>query len=302
MKKKIAITGLSGVIGKGLLSMFPAENWDVIDLFHTSPSYKSKNIQSIKVNLLNDSEVQTALETSKPDYILHMAAATHIDECQKDKIHGKNGKVWKLNVEATKSIITAAKKIGSTVVYLSTESVFGQSKQSCPLEMATRNPVSWYGFTKAVAEEEVIELGDRGVILRSVVAYSLDRSIPTIYAQMANEFLKGENWFAVTDQYFTPTVINDIQNGIYQTLARDLQGVIHIVNPQLITPYHFAKKIAKHLGYDEDLVLPKTLEEYFGLQRAGYRLRYACLDATLSSKKLGFTPQTIDEVLFKENA
>ena len=90
--KKIAITGMSGVIGGKLAKELRGDK--IIDLYHTK---KYKGIAKITKHLYFDlqetSKIQETLKLANPDVIIHLAAITHIDRCEKDRRAGKNGKV-----------------------------------------------------------------------------------------------------------------------------------------------------------------------------------------------------------------
>jgi dTDP-4-dehydrorhamnose reductase len=126
-KKRIAITGLNGVIGKKLADALTSDSF-VIDLYHNTSS-KNKANKRIFLDLSKKRNIAKALDEAMPDIIVHMAAITHIDGCEDDRKKGKEGIVWKVNVEGTNEIARFASKNNVPIIFLSTECVFDGKKE-----------------------------------------------------------------------------------------------------------------------------------------------------------------------------
>ncbi len=303
MKKVIAITGLSGVLGKKLLESLPSsfkKEYEFIDLYHSkriSISDPNISISHQKIDLNEKLTITQILAKINPSVIIHLAAVTHIDKCEKDKNNGKNGLVWQINVTATKKIVEFCKKNNVHLIYLSTECVFdGKSKKSY-LEKSKTNPINWYGNTKAHAEQIIMESNIAWTIIRSVIAYDLDESVPSIFSAINNSFKKNTHFSVVSDQKFTPTFIPDIYKSIWRVIKNNQLGIFHITPPNSITPYQFAIAIGKHFGYDLSLVRKQRMIEYMGVDSAKLRLKNASLDSKASAQSLKFKPKNILDAL-----
>ena len=292
--KKIAVTRLSGVVGKEFVKELVKE-FSVYDLYHTTPTKtKSKKIVNCKLDLTNLPKISKVLGEISPDIILHLAAITHIDRCEEDKLNGKNGIVWKVNVDATKEISKYAQKRKKKLVFFSTECVFDGVRRS-NRENDTPNPKNWYGTTKREAENAVI-LSRNSTIIRSVIAYKENDEGKTLLGAILNQLKTGSKFSMVNDQMTNPTYIQDIVNGTVKAIKKDVSGILHIVTDTRITPYNFALKVAKHFGYDSKTIEGKSLLKYLGKKRAKTRLKNSCLNGRKSSQTLNFTPMTVDEV------
>lgn len=303
MKKVIAITGLNGVLGKKLLESLPSsfkKEYEFIDLYHSkriSISDPNISISHQKIDLNEKLTIIKILAKINPSVIIHLAAVTHIDKCEKDKKNGKNGLVWQINVTATKKIVEFCKKNNVHLIYLSTECVFdGKSKKSY-LEKSKTNPINWYGNTKAHAEQIIMESNIAWTIIRSVIAYDLDESVPSIFSSINNSFKKNTHFSVVSDQKFTPTFIPDIYKSIWRVIKNNQLGIFHITPPNSITPYQFAIAIGKHFGYDLSLVRKQRMIEYMGVDSAKLRLKNASLDSKASAQSLKFKPKNILDAL-----
>lgn len=292
--KKIAITGLSGVIGK-VLSKNLNEYSEIIDLFNHKRSYGSKKFH-VKLDLLKKDRIYKVLQKVNPDVIVHMAAKTHIDACEEDKKRGKKGNTWKLNVDATTEIARYCRDYKKFIIFLSTECVF-DGKRKFFGEKAKKNPINWYGFTKSEAEDIIMSSGIRFAIVRSVVAYHENDFGKTIYGQILSKLKSKKPVSAVYDQQFTPTHTDDIVFAIKKIIDNNLTGIYHVAPKKSLSPYDFAKIVAKKNNYSYSTILKKDLVSFYDLKRASLRLKNASLSAKVSNKKLGFTPKNPENIL-----
>jgi len=296
MIKKIGITGLSGVIG-GILGENLPRNIQVIDLFHNTKFDKSvKNVEHKKINLKNKIEIQQALKDIKPDLIIHLAAITHIDKCEKDRKNGKKGIVWKINVEGTSEIAKFCAQHKIHLIFLSTECVF-DGKQKYFSENAKKNPINWYGATKSEAEDIILASGAPATIIRSVVAYHKNDRNKTIYGKILSQLKENKTFSVVDDQLFTPTHTYDIVRAINKAIRYNLLGVYHVAPKRRLSPYEFAKIIAKSNNFPLNLLKRTTLRSYYDSRREVLRLKNACLLGKKSNRVLNLVPKNPEEVI-----
>jgi dTDP-4-dehydrorhamnose reductase len=284
--KRLAITGLSGVIGTVLLHQTQNFEYQIYDLYHTQLCGGKNRIKKhIPFNLLQRDHIIRTLDSIKPDKIVHMAAITHIDPCEQDKKYGKNGIVWKINVEGTREIVKFCLKNRVPIIYLSTECVF-DGKNDFYDEFSKKNPINWYGQTKSEAEDILLSSGAKATIIRSVMAYHTNDNSKTIFGKIYDG-LKNRGYIqGVTDQFITPTHIYDITQAIEYCITHDTSGIFHISPNVAITPYEFALLIAKKYGYQSSQVDKITLEKFYGSYGASLRLRHACLWGKSSNNSL----------------
>lgn len=284
--KRIAVTGLTGVIGK-VLSDELNEAHRLIDLYHLSKHKDRKVKNHISIDLTKKRSISKALTEAHPEVVVHMAAITHIDVCEEDKKRGKNGLVWKVNVEGTREVASYCAKNDIPLVFLSTECVFDGKKDFFE-EKSKKNPINWYGVTKSEAEEEILRSGARSAIIRSVVAYHKDDNERTIYGKILKNLKQEKEFFSVDDQLFTPTYTYDIVRAINRVIDRDLFGVFHVAPSTSLTPYDFALIVAKKNEFSKKLIKKTSLDLFYGPEKASLRLKNSSLSSEKSRKALGF--------------
>lgn len=293
---KIAITGLNGVIGQILAQELSPQD-QIFDLYHKKKFIGTNlKIKHIKFNLLDKTQVRDVLDKINPDVIIHLAAVTHIDKCEKDKKNGEHGIVWRTNVVGTQLIAEYCAENGAHMIFLSTECVFDGKKRFFD-EKSKKNPINWYGLTKDEAEEAVTISKAKAAILRSVVTYNHNDNGKTIFGKILKDLKSGKTIGAVGDQNITPTNTFDIVKAIMIISKKRLSGIYHVAPRKSITPYEMAKLIAKKYNYPTSRIKKNTLISFYGKERASLRLKNASLSGRKSEKKLNFTPLHPKEAL-----
>lgn len=294
--KKIAITGLSGVVGQVLSEELPSA-MQFIDLFHNVRYLGSRKIsEHVAFDLLNRKSIPEILDKVEPDIIIHMAAVTHIDVCESDRKNGKKGITWATNVLGSYAIAKYCARNKIPLVFLSTECVFDGESEFFS-EDAKKNPKNWYGATKSEAEDLILSSGAPAAIIRSVVAYHLNDNSKTIYGKILNTLQSQDDIVAVHDQLFTPTYTYDIVSGIRKVVEKNLRGVYHVAPKRVLSPYDFALLVASKNKYNHTSVKKITLKSYYDAERAALRLQNSCLLGEKSIKALGFIPKNPEEIL-----
>jgi len=144
---KFAVTGGAGFVGNNIVKLLVSKghNIVVIDNLHTG---KKENLQEImeeiefhNVDIRDFSKLESILENV--DGIFHEAALTIVQESfQKEKEY------FDVNVKGTENIFKIAKKFKKKVVYASSSSIYGNTKEIPINENFERKPINPYGQTK----------------------------------------------------------------------------------------------------------------------------------------------------------
>lgn len=233
MRIPILGTGLSGLVGTRVVELLE-DKYDFTDL-----SFKTG------VDITDYDQVFNVCEGSAAKTILHMAAKTDVDGCEDDKILGEDGPAYMVNVEGTKNIVNAAKKLNLRVLYISTDFVFDGTKDFYT-EEDEPNPVNWYGYTKHEGETTVLGASISHAVVRLSYPYRSSFDERTDFVRRIMEKMaKGEKLLSLTDHIFTPTFIDDIAGALDMLIEREFQGIFHVVGSQNLSPYEATGMIAK---------------------------------------------------------
>ena len=292
---KILLTGANGLLGQHLIKLLLEKNYTVIATskgptrlpFSNNPLYSY-----LELDITDGPQVNNMVLQHRPDAIIHCAAMTQVDDCEKNKID-----CWNVNVTATRFLLDAAKEINARFVFLSTDFVF-DGLNGPYAEDAEPNPVNYYGSSKWGAEKAVEESGLPWTIIRTVLVTGnpLNGTRKNIITWVKDKLEKGEKIRMVDDQHRTPTFVEDLAAGIMLVLEKNALGIYHISGKDSLTPYSIAIETARLLKLNEDLIektdSPSLSHLALRPHRTGFVIKKAQSD-------LGYNPHSFSESLQK---
>jgi dTDP-4-dehydrorhamnose reductase len=249
---KILGTGLTGLVGTRVMELL-------------APQCTGTNLSlETGFDITNHTSVLHEIEKSpESEWFFHFAAMTDVDGAEKDRINGKNGKTWAVNVDATENIATVCKKSNKHVLYISTDYVFDGQKDFYS-EDDIPNPQGWYGITKYEGEKHIQSLGELGLVIRIANPYrSIWTGKPDFVHKILERFKNNLPVSAPTDQLFVPTFIDDIAVAIRYLVEHNASGIYHVMGTGAISPFQGAQMIAESYGYDKAIVGKTTFKEFF---------------------------------------
>ncbi|MCJ0580148.1 dTDP-4-dehydrorhamnose reductase [Enterococcus cecorum] len=222
----------------------------------------------------------------RPTVIYHCAAYTAVDKAEDE------GKALdeKINVDGTRNVALAAKEVGATLVYISTDYVFdGKLKDGEYAVDAPINPLNEYGRTKALGEKAVQEIMDDYYIIRTSWVFGKYGHNFVFTMQKLAE--TRDELTIVNDQFGRPTWTRTLAEFMYFVIDQKAPfGIYHLSNDNACSWYEFAKEILK----DTDVkVLPVTSEQF---PQKATRPQYSVMDLS-KAKALGFHIPTWQEAL-----
>lgn len=253
-KPQIIGIGLNGLVGSRVLQLL-GNKFDFINLS-----------RSQGVDITDSKSLTKIKEYSKANFVIHMAAKTDVDSCEKDEDQGEEGEAWRINVEGSMNLAEICRETGKKIIYISTDFVFDGEKPVGEFYSETDipNPVNWYAKTKFEGEKRVEESGSDYAILRIAYPYRAEYDLKKDFMRAIKERLQnGLEIKAVTDHLFCPTFIDDVAKAIDLSIENDLSGIYHAVGSTSLTPYDASILIAKTFDLDESLISKTTRAEFF---------------------------------------
>jgi dTDP-4-dehydrorhamnose reductase len=281
---RIFITGGSGLAGSKLAEMALARGEQVYSGYaHNQPPYGKE----VKFDLLDANGIRDIIERMRPDIIVHSAALTDVDRCEREK-----DLAYKINVEGTRAIAEAARRAGSYLIYISTDYVF-DGQRGLYREEEETNPVSYYGLSKLQGEQFCL---DQGCIARTCVIYgSRPASGKVNFALwLLNALKSGKEARVVTDQFITPTLNSNLAAMVLEAADRHLSGIYHLSGASRVSRYDFACELARAFDLDRRLILPTQMSDIGWLAR---RPMDSSLDTSKASGTLKNGPLNLYESL-----
>jgi len=278
MKSKLLVLGGSGLVGSNFINT-SKNDYDIIFSYNTN-KIKISNTQSFQIDLLNDNEIEKIIKNYNPDIVIHTIAHSSVDLCETD-----HSVADILHIDMTKKIANACASINSKLIFLSTDAVFeGQlNKQYCENDIP--NPVNYYGKTKLEAEKIVLNASINNVVLRTSVIYGWHEK--SRFTNWILDYLKdGKSVDPFSDQFNTPTLIDDLVEVILKIIDKDISGLYHATGKTCLNRYQFAILLAKKFSYDTTLIHSVTKLEK---KQNAPRPISTCLDSTKLENLLNFS-------------
>lgn len=199
---------------------------------------KEENILATDINnmdITDPMQVQEVIGNFKPDVIFHCAAYTAVDKAEEEK-----GTARKINVDGCKNITEAAMKVDAKVIYLSSDYVFDGKKTGLYLPTDATNPLSFYGETKYLGEEE-IRKNPKHFVCRTSWVFGINGK--NFIRTMLNLADNHKELSVVDDQIGSPTYTVDLAHTLYLLSQTDNYGTYHTTNEEFCSWAEFAEYI-----------------------------------------------------------
>jgi dTDP-4-dehydrorhamnose reductase len=285
---KLLITGASGLYGSKLAKMALDRGIEVY-----SSDIQDLNVAGrfLKLDVSAKAQVDEAFDTIKPDVVVHAATLTDVDKCELNK-----DLAWKVNVDGTKNIAQAAKRVEAFLVYISTDYIFSGEKGNY-VETDSPEPVNYYGLTKLLAEEIVTSLSEPDFFIgRPSVIYGSTPAAGKLNFALwvIEELRKGNRVKIVTDQWNTPTLNTSLAEMTLEVIERRLTGVYHTCGATRVSRFEFARQIADVFGLNRSLI-EKAVSSQFSW--VAQRPVDSSLDTSLAQRNFKCKPLTLDRAL-----
>jgi len=267
---RVVITGAKGQLGRSLRAAFAGNELLLIDLPQHSVA---------------DRGIIPVIADFGPDLVIHGAAITDVDGCEKDP-----PTAYRVNALGTRNVALACQRLGAPMLYVSTDYVFDGTRDEPYLEYDEPNPTSVYAKSKLAGEEFVRDLLSRFYIVRTAWLYGL-RGLNFV-EKMLKLAEEGGNVFVVANEFGSPTYAPDLAEAIARLIQHPLYGIYHLVNEGSCSRYEFAELVLELAGKNDVSLRPTTF-----YARAARVPRQAVLRNFCAATQLGISMRPWEEAL-----
>jgi len=200
---------------------------------------------------LTDPRSTGHLVSLRPTWIVHAAAATDVDRCEREPAWA-----YAVNAEGTARVVEACHQTGAGLVYISTDYVFDGTKRTPYTEADAPAPLNVYGRSKLLGEEHTRTLPSRWMILRTAWLYGLHGK--NFVKAILGKADAGDTMRVVDDQVGCPTYAPDLAEAVRVALTHGLTGTFHLTNAGACSWYEFAREILLLAAHPLDRLSPMS--------------------------------------------
>ncbi len=242
-KLKVYVTGGSGLVGSRFLEL-AADRYLL-----AAPVYPL-------LNLVKKIDVRRVILEFNPDVVVHFAAFTDVSAAQ-SQIHDHTGSCWQINVTGTQNLLDALPR-QTYFIYISTDMVFPGSVQDpgpYPEDHPACNDpdqLTWYGYTKSVAEKLI---PPNSAVIR--INYPVRTYFPgklDFLRKSLDLFDKHQLYPLFTDQQISISDIDTLCRVIDILIKNRYQGILHCASENTGTPYDMVSYVLKKARHVSDVV------------------------------------------------
>jgi dTDP-4-dehydrorhamnose reductase len=236
---RVLVTGAAGQVGRDVVLACEAAGDIVVGLDRAT------------VDVTDRDAVRGAISSFSPHAVIHCAAWTAVDACEDDP-----DRALLCNGLAVRHVAEACSLVGAHLVHLSTDYVFDGALDRPYHEWDETNPMSVYGATKLIGEQEARALGTSAAVVRtSWVCGEHGNNMVKLVLRLIEQH---PTLAFVADQVGHPTFTVDLAPVLRQVALDRRSGVHHLTNQTPVSWYHFVREIVAMAGRDPDMVKPIT--------------------------------------------
>jgi len=196
-----------------------------------------------------EQKVHDTMVAFRPDVIIHAAANSNLDSCERDQ-----NMTYAVNVESTRYLNEAAVLLGSRLIFVSSDMVFdgekGNYRETDPVF-----PISIYGQSKVMSEDILIGGGVNAVIARAALIYGRPVTGGSSFlVWLENQLKAGSTVSLYDDQFRTPVLVNNLAEALLELAENDFTGIIHLGGTNRIDRLTFGRQLCAAAGYNAGLL------------------------------------------------
>jgi dTDP-4-dehydrorhamnose reductase len=285
---RVLVTGASGLLGANLV-LGLMEKHEVTAVTHTI-RLAHPMVAAQQADLSAPGEARRLFRNARPDTVIHCAAATDLEACERDP-----STAFRLNAEMAEAVARAASDAGAGLVHISTDAVF--DGQGGPYgEDDAPAPLNIYAQSKLAGEAAVQRAHPDALVLRTNF-FGWNARPKVNLAEWFLEMLRaGREAPGFTDVLFSPLLVNDMVELVEKLLASKANGILHLPGKDCLSKYEFGRLLAEAFELDIQKVTP-TDSRRSGL--AARRPSRTCLDGSRAASILGEALPPIGESVRK---
>lgn len=246
----ILVTGARGQLGGYLLAVCREQHLPVVGLgANPGPGV------DVQVDIGDKRAVNEAMADIHPSVVIHAAAYTDVDGCERDPENAD-----RVNHRGAANIAQVAKAVDAWVIAVGTDFVFSGTVREPYTERSEPDPVSIYGSSKLAGERAVLGADPSFAVARTAWVYGgSGKHFPRTVLTMVRD--KG-SMTVVDDEVSCPTFARDLAEALVALVEKRPAGILHLTNEGSVSRYEFARAVMDAAGGDPESIQPTSTAEF----------------------------------------
>ena len=249
---KVLITGAAGMLGVAVAGELSRQDCEPV--VTARPGRRG----FVGMDIGDWRDVMRTMGEHAPDLVLHLAAETDVDRCEREPDHA-----YAVNAFGTENVARACAEFGATMVYVSTGNVFDGDKIDPYTEYDAPGSINVYGRSKLEGERIVEQILDEYFIFRAgwmVGGWEIDKKFVYKMVQLCRT---EKELNVVDDKFGSPTFTGDFAATMLAAVATRRYGLYHLANKGTASRWEIAREIVRLLNKEGDIeVLPVSSAEF----------------------------------------
>lgn len=248
--ERILVTGAAGQLGGYLLRRLDESGYAATGLGRG----EAPGVDCV-ADIRDRTQVADALDQTQPGAIIHGAAYTDVDGCERDPELAEA-----INRIGSENVATLAAERGIRVIGVGTDFVFSGSGGAPYTEDAAPDPISVYGASKLAGEQAILSADSRFAVARTAWVYGgRGKHFPRTVLTMLARHGRME---VVDDEIGSPTFAGDLAEALVALLPHRPSGILHLTNEGAASRFELARRVAVEAGQDADRIVPVSTEAF----------------------------------------
>lgn len=229
----VLITGATGFLGPHLMAAFRKSYADVVGV--------ARGVGHYQCDLTDPAAVKRLMERVKPSLIVHAAAMTDVNRCEKDP-----NLAVQFNSEMIRYLVGSMAP-DCRFLNISTDMVYsgiGTHREHSKSE----NPINMYGMSKFMGEFEAARAKNYLNVRTNMVGFSLGAKKPSSLVDfLVDRLNSGEPFQTFTDAMFSPLSVQTLSSLLVLMSQRPTVGTFNLGSVDGMSKSKFAMLLADQL-------------------------------------------------------
>jgi len=240
-----------------------------------------------ELDITNDRIVTDAVDQYQPDLIINCAAYNFVDRAEEDR-----EKAFAINGLGPKFLGIAAARKNATLVHFGSDYVFdGKKENGLYTEEDPVNPLSQYGQSKLIGEENVRKASDNFLIFRLSWVFGGGSQN---FIHKLSEWAKSQEFLKIAcDEFSVPTYTEMVADICLRSIDAGLRGLFHLTNSGFCSRYEWARLVLRKMNIQKH-ILPVSMDLF---HLPAKRPKFSAMSNDKICRELGVKIDTWEEAV-----